>query len=114
MVPKTPDPLDPTRVHDRATFLKFVRALAADYRLYAPHGLMAGHPDPSPASPYSGLWITFDLGEFLETGVAWVEHLGSTDTDFPGTEANFPAEPSWAAFAAFLFMAKTYYPGRDV
>jgi hypothetical protein len=64
-------------------------------------------------SPYSGLWNTLDLGECLDAGVAWVEHLGSEDTDFPGTPDLFPDEPSWAAFARFLFMGKTYYAGRD-
>src|SRR5438128_2100415 len=107
---EAPDPLDPTQIHDRASFLAFVRALAADYRVCAPHGRMAMITE---FGPYGGLWVTLDLGKFLDTGVDWVEHLGSTDTDFRGTPDDFPAEPSWRAFAEFLFMAKTYYPGRD-
>jgi hypothetical protein len=104
------DPLDPTNVCDRTTFLAFVRALATDCRKCAPFGPMAGI---SSESPFSGLWITFDLCEFLDNGVDWVEHLGSNDTDFPGVPDDFSSKPEWTAFARFLFMAKTYYIGRD-
>ncbi|MBP3960301.1 hypothetical protein J8F10_34165 [Gemmata sp. G18] len=104
------DPLDPATVHDRVSFLQFVRALAADYRRCAPNGRMACSDHPS---PYSGLWENLDLGTFLDSGADWVEHLGSGGTDFPGADADFPAQPTWPAFAAFLFLCKSYYAGRD-
>jgi hypothetical protein len=109
-VAQGPDPLDPRSVHDRASFLAFIRALAADYRTCAPYGRMASSDH---LSPFAGLWHSLDLGEFLDAGVAWVEQLGSADTDFPGPASDFPAEPSWSAFARFLFLCKSYYPRQD-
>jgi hypothetical protein len=63
---------------------------------------------------YGGLWANFTIGEFLDAGAAWVDSFGSSDTDFPATEASFPAEPNWQAFARFLFLCKSFYRGRDI
>ncbi len=105
---EAPDPLDPRSVHDRASFLANVKAMAEDYRLCAPHGRMA----MMGGSPYAGLWDNLTIGEFLDAGAAWVESFGRDDTDFPGSDAAFPAVPTYAAFATFLFMCKSRYPGK--
>jgi hypothetical protein len=105
-----PEPVNPNRVHDRASFLAFVKALAADYRACAPHKGLGNCEWPV----YGGLWENFTVGEFLDAGVSWVESFGSTDTDFPATEASFPAKAGWKEFAVFLFLCKSYYPGRDI
>jgi hypothetical protein len=103
------DPLDPLLVHDRDSFLAFVRALADDHRVCAPYGRMAFVGTP----PWGGLWHNLTVSEFLDAGVDWVESFGQEDTDFPGTDADFPPEPTWRALAKFLFMCKSRYPGRD-
>jgi len=104
-------PLDPGLVHDRASFLAFVRTLAADYRLCAPYGRGAMIIE---YGAYGGLWENLTVGEFLDAGVSWVESLGGKDTEFPGTEADFPAEPTWKGLARFLFLCKSYFKGRDI
>lgn len=91
------DGLDPDAVHDRESFLAFVAALAADRR-----AAVAAEKE-SPSSPYgpdAGGWENLTIEDFLEAAIAWAESGGRP---WP-----FPAEPSWRAFATFLYCGKIY------
>ena len=69
-------------VTDRESFLVFVRALVAD-RMEQP-----------------GAWESSSVEGFLGAAVAWAED----SRDPPG----LPREPSWRAFATFLYCGKIY------
>jgi hypothetical protein len=95
----TPDPLDPDAVHDRESFFAFVAALAADRRASVAAELQ------TPSSPHgsqAGGWENVTIEAFLEAALAWAE---STEM---GVSQGLPAEPSWRAFAAFLYCGKIY------
>jgi hypothetical protein len=93
------DPLDPDTVHDRESFFAFVRALAADRRA----SVAAERQAPSsPYGPQAGGWENATIESFLEAALSWGE-----DTDM-GVSQGLPAEPSWQAFAAFLYCGKIY------
>ena len=71
------------QVNDRDSFLGFVRALIADCK-------------------DSEDWQNATIENFLEAALAWAE-----DTHMRETQG-FPAEPSWKAFAVFLYCGKIY------
>lgn len=72
------------QVHDRESFFKFVRALIDDRSLN------------------SGEWQNTTVETFLEASLAWAE-----DTDM-GESQGLSKEPSWEAFAVFLYCGKIY------
>jgi hypothetical protein len=90
------DPLDPDAVHDRASFLAFVAALAADRRA------SAAAEQGTQSSPYgtdAGGWNNVTIEDFLEAALAWAQSTGMGASQ---------GEPSWQAFAAFLYCGKSY------
>lgn len=93
------DGLDPDTVHDRESFLAFVWALATDRRA----SVAAEKESPSsPYGPEAGGWENITIEDFLEAAIRWAEatrEVGPWD---------FPAEPSWQAFATFLYCGKIY------
>ncbi len=97
------DPLDPDTVHDRASFLAFVRALVAD-REAAVEAEQRNPTDPRVLGlvPDAGGWYNFTIGSYLEAALRWAE-----DTDM-GESQGLPSGPSWRAFAAFLLCGKIY------
>jgi hypothetical protein len=90
------------RVHDRASFVEFVRALEQDRRDEIEKE--KGNPS-SPDGPGANGWENTTIERFLESAVAWAE-----DTRRTGDERArwFPEEPSWKAFATFLYAGKIY------
>lgn len=94
------DDLDPDAVHDRTSFLNFVSALAAN-RL-ASVAVEAETPG-SPYGPAAFGWENITIESFLEAAVSWADDTG-TDEGHNG----LPVEPSWHAFAVFLYCGKIY------
>jgi hypothetical protein len=97
------DPLDPDSVHDRESFLAFVRALVAD-REAAVEAERRQPTDPRFLGLVqdAGGWYNFTIEEYLKAALAWAE---ATDM---GESQGLPAGPSWKAFAAFLYCGKIY------
>ncbi len=90
------------RVRNRSTFLVFVRALERDRRAAAE--LERASPS-SPYGPGARGWENGTIESFLESAVGWAEDV----MPLRGARAAwFPAAPSWAAFARFLYMGKLY------
>jgi hypothetical protein len=71
-------------VTDEATFLEFVRALAADRRANA------------------GTWENGLIEDFLEAASSWAE-----DSKF-GSKQGLPARSLWNKFAVFVYCGKIY------
>lgn len=71
-------------VRDEATFLEFVRALAADRLANA------------------GAWENDSIADFLEASRRWAE-----DSEFGSTQGLSSASP-WKRFAVFLYCGKIY------
>jgi hypothetical protein len=93
-----PDPLDPHAVHDRESFIAFVRALVADRRA----SVAAERESPSsPYSPDAGGWENVTIESFLFAALRWAESTA-------GPRDPWPAEPSWRSFARFLNAGKIY------
>lgn len=94
-----PGPVDLDAIHDRESFLAFVRALTADRRA----SVAAEQQAPSsPHGPDAGGWENVTIEQFLEAALAWAESTGM------GVQQGLPAEPSWKSFAVFLYCGKTY------
>jgi hypothetical protein len=85
-------------VHDRASFVAFVKALANDRR--AEIALELEAPSSS-YGPGAGGWENVTIEDYLESAASWAE-----DCQHLGTQ--FPEEPSWATFARFLYLGKIY------
>lgn len=97
-----PDPLDAARVRTREEFLRFVRALIADRKV----AVVAEAAGTSHASrdPEGDDWENTTIERFLEGALAWAEDTRMGETQ--GLTAL--GEPSWEAFAAFLYCGKIY------
>lgn len=97
------DPLNPDTVHDRESFLGFVRALVAD-RVAAVEAEKRNPTDPCVLRlvPDAGGWYNFTVESYLDAAVSWAE-----DTNM-GESQGLPADPSWKAFALFLLCGKIY------
>jgi len=97
------DPLDDAIVHDRETFLAFVRKLVAD-REAAVEAERRNPTDPRVLGlvPDAGGWYNFAIESYLEAALRWAE-----DSDM-GESQGLPPGPSWRAFAAFLLCGKIY------
>ncbi|MBP3957162.1 hypothetical protein J8F10_18015 [Gemmata sp. G18] len=100
---KEPDALDPDAVHDRESFLAFVRALVAD-REAALEAEARQPTDPRALglTPDAGGWYNFTIESYLNAALAW-----AVDSDM-GTRQGLPVEPSWKTFAVFLLCGKIY------
>ena len=86
-------------VTDRESFLAFVRALVADRE-----SEVAKEPS-HPSRPYScgaNGWENGTIEAYLDAALRWAE-----DTDIGQTQG-LPSEPSWKAFATFLYCGKIY------
>ncbi|MFL5327843.1 MAG: hypothetical protein ACJ8C4_02925 [Gemmataceae bacterium] len=97
------DPLNPATVHDRESFLTFVRALVAD-REAAVKAEKRGPTDPRALRIMqdAGGWYNFTIEAYLDAALRWAE-----DSDMGESQA-LPASPSWKAFATFLLCGKIY------
>lgn len=90
------------RVNSRETFLRFVQALADDFR-------SEQEKEAIRPTPYLGVvqgangWYNHSVDGFLEAMCAWARATSSI-TDAPMV----PEEPSWYAFAQMLMMGKEY------
>jgi hypothetical protein len=85
-------------VVDRDSFLTFVKALIADREDEI--AKEKEHPS-SPWGPGAGGWENVTIETYLESAVAWAE-------DSRGQPLGLPEEPSWRAFATFLYCGKIY------
>jgi hypothetical protein len=82
------------QVRDRQTFLVFVEALTADRE----DAVARERTNPSsPYGPDAGGWENTTIESYLEAATAWAQD-----------SKHFPAEPSWKAFAIFLYCGKIY------
>jgi hypothetical protein len=91
--------LDPSAVTDQASFLEFVRALAADRRDEIEEG------KSSPSSPWSAGangWRNGTIEGFLEAALAWAEESGF------GAKQGLGSSEPWGQFATFLYCGKIY------
>jgi hypothetical protein len=86
-------------VHDRSSFFDFVRALIADREA----SVAQERQNPSgPYGPDAGGWENITIEGFLEAALAWAESTSM------GVTQGLPEEPSWQAFAVFLYCGKIY------
>ena len=89
------------QVHDRESFFAFVRALIAERE----RAVESEKTDPT---PYLGLvtdsegWYNYSIEGYLEAALSWAE------TSDMGARQGLPVEPSWQAFATFLYCGKIY------
>lgn len=88
-------------VHDRTSFLRFVAALIRD-REDAAAKEQANPTADLGACPDAGGWYNTTIEGYLEAAHAWAE---ATDM---GVTQGLPQEPSWKAFAVFLYLGKIY------
>lgn len=89
-------------VHDRASFLEFVSALARDRR----EEVETERATPSaPYGPGARGWQNSSIESFLEAAAAWAKDVYQLPDE---RAAWFPEAPSWRAFARFLYLGKIY------
>jgi hypothetical protein len=91
-----PDDLDKQleNVSDAESFLKFVKALVVDREdEVAKEKSKPG----SPFGPGANGWEHGTIESYLDAAVAWAED-----------SRRLPKEPSWKAFAEFLYSGKSY------
>jgi len=86
------------RVDDRASFFASVEALIADREDEVEKEKLS----PSNSEVGTNGWVNDSIEGFLECALAWAE---STDM---GVTQGLQEEPSWKAFAAFLYCGKIY------
>jgi hypothetical protein len=89
-------------VHDRASFLEFVFALARDRR----EEVTIERATPSaPCSRGARGWENGSIESFLEGAASWATSVQQLPDE---RAAWFPEAPSWGAFARFLYLGKIY------
>jgi hypothetical protein len=89
-------------VHDRASFLEFVSALALDRR----EELEIERATPSALySRGARGWENSSIEGFLEAAVSWAKDVHQLQDE---RAAWFPEAPSWGVFARFLYLGKIY------
>ncbi|HET8629293.1 MAG TPA: hypothetical protein VFL91_17870 [Thermomicrobiales bacterium] len=82
------------RVTDRQSFLAFDRALIADRE----DEVASEQAQPSsPYGPGANGWENGTIEQYMEAALAWAKDSGQ-----------LPEEPSWRAFATFLYAGKIY------
>ena len=91
------------QVHDRESFLAFVRALVLD-REAAVEAEARRPTDPHVLGlvPDAGGWYNFTIESYLDAALRWAESTGM------GESQGRTIGPSWEAFAAFLSCGKVY------
>ena len=87
------------KVHDRESFFAFVRALIADRNASVAQERQVSS---SPYSAHAGGWDNTTIETFLRAALSWAESTGM------GVSQGLPEEPSWKAFAVFLYCGKIY------
>jgi len=92
-----PNP-NPKTVTDEASFLAFVRELAADQRL----AVNVEEQDSQRHGAPRG-WQNATIEQFLEAAVAWAE-----DSDFGRRQELGPEASPWRSLAVFLYAGKIY------
>ena len=85
-------------VIDRDSFLAFVKALIVDRE--AEVAIEKDYPS-SPSGAGANGWENGTIERYLEAAVRWAE-------DSRGQPLELPEEPSWKAFATFLYCGKIY------
>jgi hypothetical protein len=86
------------RVVDRATFLDFVQALIEDRE----DEVQKEREQPSsPCGSGANGWQNGTIEAFLDASLRWAE-------DSSDNEDGLPEQPSWQAFADFLYCGKIY------
>jgi hypothetical protein len=87
------------QVVDRASFLAFVRALIAD----RVDEVEKGRVQPSSSwGPGANGWENGTIEQYLCAALRWAEATRMGETQ------GLPADPSWRAFAVFLYCGKIY------
>jgi hypothetical protein len=87
------------QVTDRESFLAFVHALIMDRE----NEVAKERSQPSsPWGPGPNGWQNGSIEQFLGAAVRWAEATNMGQTQ------GLPEEPSWRAFAAFLYCGKIY------
>jgi len=97
-------------VHDKASFLEFIRALVDDRRVEAEEEAK------DPSGPWGGSpngWANATIDSFLDAAVAWAEPESGLDSAGSSVAPRrapdwFPEDPSWQSFARFLYAGKIY------
>jgi hypothetical protein len=87
------------RVHDRDSFFDFISALSNERRTDA------REERENPSSPYGPTgrgWENTTIGDFLGAALRWAK------TTQMGQTQGLGGEPSWKAFAVFLYVGKIY------
>jgi hypothetical protein len=87
------------QVTDRSSFFIFVSALIADREKEVEE------EKHMPTNPYGGGvtgWENVTIERFLEAALAWAQSTNMGQTQ------GLPEEPSWKAFAVFLYCGKVY------
>jgi hypothetical protein len=92
------EPPDPDAVHDRASFLAFVAALAAHRRASVAAEAASAS---SPWGPDAGGWENTTIERYLDAAYRWAVDMGARPH-------GLPAEPSWRSFAEFLYCGRSY------
>ena len=87
---------NPETVEDEASFLAFVRTLAADSRF-------AARMDGSPDGGAPGGWQNATIEQFLGAALSWAE-----DTEFGRTQGLADDVSPWRRLAVFLYTGKIY------
>lgn len=90
------------QVNSKETFLRFTRALAADFE--DEQRKEAAHPTPFPdLVPGANGWYNYSVDAFLDQMCLWAE-----GTSAMTGEPMVPEQPSWRTFAEMLYMGKHY------
>lgn len=93
------EPPNPDAVHDRASFLAFVTALAEHRRA----AVTAERECPSnPWGPDAGGWENVTIERYLYAAYRWAVDMGV------GRPHGLQVEPSWRSFAVFLYSGRSY------
>jgi hypothetical protein len=91
------------RVDDLDSFLAFVAALVAEREDSA--AAERANPTPFfPAVPQAGGWYNATIETYLEAALAWAQSTRMGQA----LDLGLPAEPTWRAFAHFLYAGKIY------
>lgn len=88
------------QVNSRESFLAFVRALMEDKK---DETRKESENPSSPWAPGANGWENHDIESYLEAALAWGE-----STSAESHQRSLPEEPSWEAFAEFLYSGKIY------
>ena len=86
-------------VKDRESYFAFVAALIGDWEDEVEKEKIT---PSNPYGPGANGWENGTIGEFLDSALRW-----AVSTKMGQTQG-LPEEPSWKAFAVFLYLGKIY------